>query len=98
MMNVLALYQLKGGVGKTSTAVNLASLAATSGLQVLLWDLDPQGAATWLSGVDATLDAKSKHWLKGKSALGRCRPPARIDCSMCCSTRWISLNRLWPSF
>ena len=71
MMNVLALYQLKGGVGKTSTAVNLASLAAASGLQVLLWDLDPQGAATWLSGVDATLDAKSKHWLKGKSALGR---------------------------
>lgn len=71
MMNVLALYQLKGGVGKTSTAVNLAALAAADGLQVLLWDLDPQGAATWLSGVDTTLGAKSKHWLKGKSALGR---------------------------
>lgn len=71
MMNVLALYQLKGGVGKTSTAVNLAALAAAEGLQVLLWDLDPQGAATWLSGIDATLEAKSKHWLKGKSALGR---------------------------
>lgn len=71
MMDVLALYQLKGGVGKTSTAVNLADLAAASGLQVLLWDLDPQGAATWLSSVDTTLDAKSKHWLKGKSALGR---------------------------
>lgn len=71
MMDVLALYQLKGGVGKTSTAVNLAHRAAADGLQVLLWDLDPQGAATWLSGVDATLDAKSKHWLKGKSALGR---------------------------
>ena len=49
-MRVVATYNLKGGVGKTSTAVNLAYLASRDGLRTLLWDLDPQGAATYLSG------------------------------------------------
>ncbi len=47
-MKVLATYNIKGGVGKTSAAVNLAALAARSGLRTLLWDLDPQGSATFL--------------------------------------------------
>jgi cellulose biosynthesis protein BcsQ len=47
-MKVLSLYNIKGGVGKTSTAVNLGHLAAQDGLRTLLWDLDPQGAATYL--------------------------------------------------
>ncbi|MGH9187557.1 MAG: ParA family protein [Acidimicrobiales bacterium] len=47
-MKVLATYNIKGGVGKTSAAVNLAALAARDGLRTLLWDLDPQGAATFL--------------------------------------------------
>ena len=47
-MKVYATYNIKGGVGKTSTAANLAYLAAASGRRVLLWDLDPQGAATYL--------------------------------------------------
>ena len=46
-LRVVAVTGLKGGVGKTSTAVNLAALAATSGMRTLLWDLDPQGAATY---------------------------------------------------
>ena len=46
-MKVYATYNIKGGVGKTSAAVNLAHLAASSGYNVLLWDLDPQGAATY---------------------------------------------------
>jgi chromosome partitioning protein len=45
---VLATYNIKGGVGKTSAAVNLAYLAAREGAATLLWDLDPQGASTYL--------------------------------------------------
>ena len=47
-MRVLATYNIKGGVGKTSTAVNLAYLAAREGRRTLLWDLDPQAAATYM--------------------------------------------------
>jgi chromosome partitioning protein len=47
-LKVLATYNIKGGVGKTSAAVNLAALAARSGLRTLVWDLDPQGSATFL--------------------------------------------------
>lgn len=46
-MRVVAVTGLKGGVGKTSSAVNLAALAAADGRRTLLWDLDPQGAATY---------------------------------------------------
>ncbi|NLD77158.1 MAG: ParA family protein [Acidimicrobiales bacterium] len=56
-MHVVAVTGLKGGVGKTSTAVNLAALSAGEGRRTLLWDLDPQGAATYC------LDLKPK--LKG---------------------------------
>ncbi len=47
-MKVFATYNIKGGVGKTATAVNLGYLAARDGYRVLLWDLDPQGAASYL--------------------------------------------------
>jgi chromosome partitioning protein len=47
-MKTYATYNIKCGVGKTSTAVNLAYLAAREGRRTLLWDLDPQGAATFL--------------------------------------------------
>ena len=47
-MRTLALYNIKGGVGKTSTAVNLAYLASRRGHRTLLWDLDPQAAATYV--------------------------------------------------
>ena len=52
-VKVLATYNIKGGVGKTSTAVNLAYLAAREGRRTLLWDLDPQAAATFLFRVRA---------------------------------------------
>jgi chromosome partitioning protein len=46
-VKVLATYSIKGGVGKTTSAVNLAHEAARAGARVLAWDLDPQGAATF---------------------------------------------------
>ncbi len=48
MSRALATYNIKGGVGKTSAAVNLAYLAARDGARTLLWDLDPQAASTFL--------------------------------------------------
>ncbi len=42
-MRVFATYNIKGGVGKTATAVNLAYLSAREGARTLVWDLDPQG-------------------------------------------------------
>lgn len=50
-MKSLAFYNLKGGVGKTASAVNMAYLAAANGYKTLLWDLDPQGSATFYMGV-----------------------------------------------
>lgn len=43
----IALYNLKGGVGKTASCVNLSYLASLDGYKVLLWDLDPQGSTSF---------------------------------------------------
>ncbi len=49
---ILSLVNVKGGVGKTTTAVNLAATFAASDLRVLLVDLDPQGSASFSLGID----------------------------------------------
>ena len=46
-MKTLALYNIKGGVGKTAAAVNLSYCASRDGFRTLVWDLDPQGAASF---------------------------------------------------
>lgn len=69
-MQVIALYSMKGGVGKTSACVNLAHLAALDGYVTLLWDLDPQGASTFYLGQKAKLKGGLDRLLGPQSHLG----------------------------
>ena len=68
-MKVLATYSIKGGVGKTTTAVNLAHEAAAAGARVLLWDLDPQGAATFFVRVKPSVKGGAERLVSGKGSL-----------------------------
>jgi len=65
-MKIIGVYNIKGGVGKTATAVNIAHLAAKSGLRTLIWDLDPQAAATFYLRVKPKVK-RSEKMLRGKS-------------------------------
>jgi cellulose biosynthesis protein BcsQ len=69
-MTVVAAYNIKGGVGKTSVSVNLAWLAAQSGARVLLWDLDPQGAATYMLRIKPKIKGGGRRLVHGKTDPG----------------------------
>lgn len=68
-MKVLATYSIKGGVGKTTTAVNLAHEAAATGSRVLLWDLDPQGAATFFVRVKPSVKGGAERLVRDAGSL-----------------------------
>lgn len=70
-MKIIAIFHLKGGVGKTATAVNLAYLASLTGAPTLLMDLDPQGASTFYYRIKPKLEAGVKLLTKGKKTLQR---------------------------
>ncbi len=70
-MKVIATYNLKGGVGKTACAVNLAYIAAGTGLRVLLWDLDAQGAASFYLRVRPGVSGGAHALLEDKRGLSR---------------------------
>ena len=66
-MVTVALYNLKGGVGKTASCVNLAYLASKDGYKTLLWDIDPQGSTTFYYKIKPK-DAQGIKKLIGKDA------------------------------
>ena len=63
-MRALAIYNIKGGVGKTAGAVNLAHLASEAGHSTLLWDLDPQGAASFYLRIRPGVEGGGQKLLK----------------------------------
>ena len=68
-MNILAIYNIKGGVGKTASTVNFAWNALRNNLRVLVWDLDPQGAATWYFRIEPRLESGVRKLLHKKNTL-----------------------------
>lgn len=68
-MKTLAMFNIKGGVGKTATAVNLGWQAARGGARVLVWDLDPQAASSFYFRIRPKVKGGSKGLVKGKREL-----------------------------
>jgi chromosome partitioning protein len=76
MATVFAIANQKGGVGKTTTSVNLAASLAATRRRVLLIDLDPQGNATMGSGIDkSTLEHSSYDVLMGHATMAQAIVP-----------------------
>jgi cellulose biosynthesis protein BcsQ len=64
-MSVIAVYNIKGGVGKTATAVNLSYLSACDGIKTLLCDMDSQGSASYYFRIRVDQKFNTKKLLKG---------------------------------
>ena len=68
-MTVIAIYNQKGGVGKTALTVNLAYQSAAEGKRTLIWDLDPQGAAGFYFQTSSTVKNEAKKLLTNEMDL-----------------------------
>lgn len=76
---ILAIVNQKGGVGKTTTAINLATALAAAGQRVLLVDLDPQGnASTGLGIPQAERNVGTYALLAGEAVFGGCTLPTFV--------------------
>lgn len=65
-MKLIAIYNLKGGVGKTAASVNLAYLASAEGIKTLVIDMDPQAASSYYLSAESDADSKDvKNMVKG---------------------------------
>jgi cellulose biosynthesis protein BcsQ len=71
MGNVVAILNQKGGVGKTTVTLGLASAAAHAGHRVLVVDLDPQSSSTWVLGSDPSVVEISMAEVLGRTAASR---------------------------
>ncbi len=69
-MFIASLYNLKGGVGKTASCVNFAYMAARDGYRTLVWDLDPQGAASYYYKVNASVKGSAKKIIEHDMDIG----------------------------
>ncbi len=78
-MKVVAIANQKGGVGKTTTSVNLAACLATKGCRILLLDLDPQGNATSAIGLPEEHDYGLYHALVGTASINQAIRPTRFE-------------------
>lgn len=78
-MKVIAVANQKGGVGKTTTSVNLAACIAAAGKRVLLFDLDPQANATSGVGVEKIEGASAYRSLFGEGALAEKIKPTAFE-------------------
>lgn len=65
-MVTIALYNLKGGVGKTAATINLAYLSALQGYKTLIWDMDPQGSSSFYLGAQAHVKNETKKILSSE--------------------------------
>jgi len=68
-MIIIGIYNIKGGVGKTSTAVNLSYLSSLESKRTLLWDLDPQGSSTFYFQKEQGNESSLKKIITGKVEL-----------------------------
>jgi len=68
-VKTIAIYNIKGGVGKTASAVNLSYLAAMQGARTLIWDLDPQAATSYYFRVKPRIKGGGRKLVEGKSDL-----------------------------
>jgi len=78
-MRTVAIWSIKGGVGKTAAAVNIAYAASLGGTRTLLWDLDPQGAASFYLRVPARLEGGARIVVDHTTDLGWHARPTEFD-------------------